>query len=78
MSASSPLYYITSVTALFESIALIVDQHFPVVEKYYGSRRMGRVISKLLEECDRVIDGILQSWEEERSMKRKVMFNPDD
>jgi conserved oligomeric Golgi complex subunit 4 len=52
---------------------MIVDQHSPVVEKYYGSRRMGHVIGELLKECDRVVDGILQSWEEERSMKRKVI-----
>jgi len=70
--ASSPLYYITSLTALFESIAMIVDQHQPVVEKYYGPGKMRSVVERLLQECDRVVRGIVNAWEEERSMKRKL------
>ncbi|KAJ7940910.1 COG4 transport protein-domain-containing protein [Mycena leptocephala] len=69
---SSPLYYITALTALFESIALIVDQHQPVVEKYYGKGKMQRVVARLLEECDRVVKGLIEGWEEERSIKRKM------
>ncbi|KAJ7489961.1 COG4 transport protein-domain-containing protein [Mycena galericulata] len=69
---SSPLYYITALTALFESIALIVDQHQPVVEKYYGRGKMQSVVERLLEECDRVVKGLLEGWEEERSIKRKI------
>ncbi|KXN87736.1 Conserved oligomeric Golgi complex subunit 4 [Leucoagaricus sp. SymC.cos] len=57
---SSPLYYITSLTSLFESIAMIVDQHQPVVEKYYGTGKMTSVISRLLEECDRVTKSLLE------------------
>ena len=71
-TASSPLYYITALTALFESIALIVDQHQPVVEKYYGPGKMGLVSGRLLQEADRVTKDLLEGWEEERSMKRKV------
>lgn len=70
--ASSPLYYITALTALFESIAVIVDQHQPVVESYYGSGKMASVITRLLRECDRVCKGLVEGWEEERAMKRKV------
>ena len=70
--ASSPLYYITALTALFESIALIVDQHQPVVEKYYGVGKMGLVLDRLLQEADRVVKDLLEGWEEERSMRRKV------
>ncbi|KAJ7191082.1 COG4 transport protein-domain-containing protein [Mycena pura] len=69
---SSPLYYITALTALFESIALIVDQHQPVVAKYYGRGKMLSVVVRLLEECDRVVKGLIESWEEERSIKRKI------
>ncbi|KAJ7694072.1 COG4 transport protein-domain-containing protein [Mycena rosella] len=69
---SSPLYYITALTALFESIALIVDQHQPVVEKYYGRGKMQKVVERLLEECDRVVKGLIEGWEEERSIKRKI------
>ena len=75
-TASSPLYYITALTALFEGVAMIVDQHQPVVEKYYGPRRMRRVLKTLLQECDRVTKGIVDKWEEERSMKRKVNYFP--
>ncbi|KAF8892709.1 COG4 transport protein-domain-containing protein [Infundibulicybe gibba] len=70
--ASSPLYFITSLTALFESIAMIVDQHQPVVEKYYGKGKMKSVVKCLLEECDKVVKSIIEGWEEERSMKRKL------
>jgi hypothetical protein len=70
--ASSPLYYITALTALFESIAMIVDQHQPVVESYYGTGKMASVIARLLQECDRVCKGLIEGWEEERAMKRKV------
>ncbi|KAI9446846.1 COG4-domain-containing protein [Lactarius indigo] len=69
---SSPLYYITALTALFESIAMIVDQHQPVVESYYGSGKMASVIARLLQECDRVCKGLIEGWEEERAMKRKL------
>ncbi|KAL1947473.1 hypothetical protein VTO73DRAFT_14434 [Trametes versicolor] len=69
---SSPLYYITALTALFESIALIVDQHQPVVEKYYGVGKMGLVLERLLQEADRVVKDLVEGWEEERSIKRKL------
>ena len=70
--ASSPLYYITALTALFESIAMIVDQHQPVVEKYYGHGKMRLVVQRLLEEADRVTKTLRTNWEEDRSIKRKV------
>ncbi len=71
-TASSPLYYITALTALFESIAMIVDQHQPVVESYYGAGKMANVIARRLQECDRVCKGLIDGWEEERAMKPKV------
>lgn len=70
--ASSPLYYITALTALFESIAMIVDQHQPVVEKYYGHGKMRLVVQRLLDESDRVTKSLRSNWEEDRSIKRKV------
>lgn len=70
--ASSPLYYITALTALFESIALIVDQHQPTVDKYYGAGKMYSVVTRLIQECDRVVKNTLESFEEERAMQRKV------
>jgi hypothetical protein len=70
--ASSLLYYITALTALFESIALIVDQHQPIVDKYYGAGKMYSVVTRLIQECDRVVKSTLDSFEEERAMQRKV------
>ncbi|KAH9048069.1 COG4-domain-containing protein, partial [Lactarius hengduanensis] len=52
--------------------AMIVDQHQPVVESYYGSGKMASVIARLLQECDRVCKGLIEGWEEERAMKRKL------
>lgn len=69
---SSPLYYITALTALFESIAVIVDQHQPIVEKYYGPGKMTRVLERLLREADQVVQDLIEGWEEERAVKRKV------
>lgn len=69
---SSPLYYITALTALFESIAMIVDQHQPVVEKYYGHGKMRLVVQRLLDESDRVTKSLRSNWEEDRSIKRKL------
>lgn len=69
---SSPLYYVTALTALFESVAMIVDQHQPVVEKYYGKGKMNSVIERLLEECDRVVQSTLSSWREERFIDRML------
>lgn len=72
VKTSSPLYYVTALTALFENIALIVDQHQPVVDKYYGSGKMSTVVDRLLKECLRVVQGLIEGWEEDRSMKRKL------
>lgn len=51
---------------------MIVDQHQPVVEKYYGLGKMAGVLERLLQESDRVVKDLLEGWEEERAMKRKV------
>jgi conserved oligomeric Golgi complex subunit 4 len=57
---------------------MIVDQHQPVVEKYYGSGKMSYVIEHLLEECDRVVKKLIDGWEDDRSMKRKVSLRVSD
>lgn len=51
---------------------MIVDQHQPIVEKYYGPGKMTPVIERLLQESDRVVKDMLEGWVEERSMQRKV------
>ena len=55
---------------------MIVDQHQPVVEKYYGPGKMTSVLKRLLEECDNITKALIEGWEEERSMKRKVRGTP--
>lgn len=69
------MYYVATVTALFENIAVIVDQHQPIVDKYYGDGKMIHVVARLMRECDRVVKGLIQGWEEERAVKRKVFFS---
>ena len=70
--ASNPLYYLTSLTSLLESIAHIIDQHQPVVDKYYGKGRMKTVVGRLVAESDRVIRNLVEGWEEERRVGRLV------
>jgi hypothetical protein len=70
--ASSPLYYLTSLTGLLESIAHIIDQHQPVVDKYYGKGRMRTVVGRLVGEGDRVVRSLIEGWEEERRVGRLV------
>jgi len=51
---------------------VIIDQHQPVVEKYYGPGKMLRVIQRLQEESDNRSQKILDAFEEERQISRKV------
>jgi hypothetical protein len=70
--ASSPVYYLTQLTSLLEAIAHIIDQHQPVVDKYYGKGRMRTVVGRLVGESDRVVRGLVEGWEEERRVGRLV------
>lgn len=72
LTASSSLYYITHLTSLLESIAHIIDQHQPVVDKYYGKGRMRTVVGRLVGESDRVIRNLVEGWEEERRVGRLI------
>ena len=72
LAASNPLYYLTSLTSLLESIAHIIDQHQPVVDKYYGKGRMRTVVGRLVGESDRVVRNLVEGWEEERRVGRLV------
>ncbi|KAG2143873.1 oligomeric Golgi complex, subunit 4 [Suillus cothurnatus] len=70
---SSPLYFVTALTALLESVAMIVDHHQLVVDKHYGADKMIIIIKHLLDECDRIVRLTLDSWREDRSIKRKLL-----
>ncbi|GFZ43643.1 hypothetical protein JCM24511_01363 [Saitozyma sp. JCM 24511] len=69
---SSPVYYLTQLTSLLEAIAHIIDQHQPVVDKYYGKGRMRTVVGRLVGESDRVVRGLVEGWEEERRVGRLI------
>ncbi|KAI1291602.1 Golgi transport complex subunit 4 [Mortierella claussenii] len=71
-SPKSPTFYADTLIRLFESIAVIIDQHQPVVEKYYGPGKMLRVIQRLQEESDIRSRKILEAFEEERDISRKI------
>lgn len=62
----------TALTALFESVCSILDQHQPVVEKYYGKGKMQTVVTYLIKECDRVVRRLLDNWVDDRSIDRMV------
>ena len=72
LTASSTTYFAAALSPLFEQIALIVSQHQPVVEKYYGRGRMLPVAVRLQQECDQQAGDVLRRWEEERTTLRKL------
>ena len=69
---ASPLYFVAALTALFESVCGIVDQHQSIVSKHYGKDKMQYVVQKLIDECDSIVERTLDNWEEQRNMKRMV------
>ncbi|KAG0371338.1 Golgi transport complex subunit 4 [Mortierella sp. AD032] len=68
----SPTFYADTLIRLFESVAVIIDQHQPVIGKFYGPGKMLRVIQRLQEESDARSRKILEAFEEERAISRKV------
>ncbi|GAA6000376.1 hypothetical protein JCM10207_007985 [Rhodosporidiobolus poonsookiae] len=70
--SSSPTHFSALLTTLFEAIALILSQHQPVVEKYYGDGKMLSVAGSLLRETDQLGLRVLSNWEEERRIRKRV------
>ncbi|BGP23290.1 intra-Golgi transport-related protein [Rhodotorula toruloides] len=70
--SQSPTHFSALLTTLFEAIALILSQHQPVVEKYYGEGKMISVAGSLMTETDRLGLRVLANWEEERRIRKKV------
>ncbi|KAJ5101511.1 hypothetical protein NUU61_003733 [Penicillium alfredii] len=66
-------FYANALTKLFEHIAQIIDGHGGLVERHYGSRKMGRVIERLQIEADVQGGIILDTWSDERHVDRKLM-----
>jgi hypothetical protein len=57
---------------LFENIAVIIDQHQPLVESHYGKGKMLRVIQRLQEESDTQSAAILDRFLQNRKLEAKV------
>lgn len=71
-AGQSPTHFSALLTTLFEAIALILSQHQPVVEKYYGEGKMISVAGSLMSETDQIGLKVLANWEEERRIRRRV------
>ncbi|KAF8327057.1 COG4 transport protein-domain-containing protein [Amanita rubescens] len=72
MDNGSPHYQATSFATLLENIAIVINQHQPVVDKYYGKGKMRMVLKYLLSECDQMVENLIKIWEQERNVKFKV------
>ncbi|KAJ2505676.1 Golgi transport complex subunit 4, partial [Coemansia sp. RSA 2052] len=64
--------YAVRLTRLFEVIAVVIDNHFPIVETHYGPGRMIRVIQRLQMEGTKRAAMVLDFFEDERHIKRRI------
>ncbi|KAJ2715130.1 Golgi transport complex subunit 4 [Coemansia spiralis] len=64
--------YAVRITRLFEATAAVVDSHFPLVNHHYGPGRMVRVIQRLQLEAAKRACLVLDFFEEERHVKRRL------
>ena len=69
---AAPTYFADALTRLFENIAVLIDQHHPLVETHYGKGKMLRVIQRLQEESDVQSIGILDRFLRTRRLESKV------
>lgn len=69
---AAPTYFADALTRLFENIAVIIDQHQPLVETHYGKGKMLRVIQRLQEESDIQSVTILDRFLKIRRLESKV------
>ncbi|KAJ1798568.1 Golgi transport complex subunit 4 [Coemansia sp. RSA 2399] len=60
------------ITRIFEVIATAIDSHFPLVETHYGPGRMMRVMQRLQMEGAKRAAMVLDFFEEDRQIKRRV------
>lgn len=62
----------SQITSVFEQLALIIDQHQGMVDKYYGRGSMVVVVIRLNEEMDRLMLKHLISWQSDRQLDRTL------
>lgn len=60
---------------MFESVASIVSQHQPVVERYYGLGHMHIVIKILLSRCSSTCAQMLSDWESSQSLSSRAALS---
>lgn len=71
--SGSPLHHATLLTQLFEHLALLIDQHQPLVDRHYGlGNFLEGVMPGLQEECDKLGGRVCDAWWEERSVRRRI------
>ncbi|GAA5799304.1 hypothetical protein HPULCUR_004715 [Helicostylum pulchrum] len=70
---AAPTYFADALTRLFENIAVIIDQHQPLVEAHYGKGKMLRVIQRLQEESDVQSVIILDRFLQTRRLESKLV-----
>ncbi|RCH87312.1 Golgi transport complex subunit 4 [Rhizopus azygosporus] len=70
---TAPTYFADALTRLFENIAVIIDQHQPLVEMHYGKGKMLRVIQRLQEESDKQGVAILDRFLQTRKLETKLV-----
>ncbi|KAJ9474790.1 Conserved oligomeric Golgi complex subunit 4 [Pseudozyma hubeiensis] len=71
--AQHPTHFALLLTSLFEHLASLIDMHQPVVDRHYGAGNFGQgVMPGLQEECDRLGHRIMDSWREDRNVRRRL------
>ncbi|KAK4220260.1 calcium-transporting atpase 1 [Rhypophila decipiens] len=66
------LFYANALTRLFDHVARIVDLHGGLVERHYGTGKMVKVIERLQVEADVQGGIILDAWNDERAVDRRL------
>ncbi|UZJ54465.1 hypothetical protein CBS101457_003785 [Exobasidium rhododendri] len=71
--SSAGLLHASLLTRLFEHLAQLIDQHQPLVDKFYGAGNFAiSVMPGLQDECDRLGKRICDAWFEVRDVQRKL------
>jgi hypothetical protein len=65
------IFFVNALTKLFEHIALIVNNHRDLVERYYGEGKMVKVIDRLQVEADIQGGIILDMWNDGRKVDKR-------
>ncbi|RWS13176.1 conserved oligomeric Golgi complex subunit 4-like protein [Dinothrombium tinctorium] len=72
MKAVTSATQINKLTALYESVAKIIDIHQPLVETYYGHGNLIIVIEVLQKECDRRAKKIIEDFKNSKNFSQII------